>query len=155
MSLKYLFKATFTDGSTFEQPADDKSLLEDNRSSFFDFLQESASKQLKTFELKENTRLFPTTYLVDLTDGHFEINGAKIIATPEQNLTKSPQEYRLVYFREVKQFASVSAYMRKEGTGLIPVLDNNLENGHTEIVFFIGWQCTIAKKNYQQLIGIK
>lgn len=180
MGLKYLFKATFTDGSEFIQDPQDKSYIEENRSSFFDFLKlceggvihylpgidgqqmtaNIAPKKIHTFELFENKSigsLLPKRkkYLVDLIDGHFEIAGQHIIATPEQNLTKYPQEYRLIFFRERQQDTTVSATMVENKDGLIPHFHNYQDAGPERITYFIGWQCTIAGKNYQQLIGIK
>lgn len=166
MSLKYLYKATFIDGTTYEQPEDDSSVLMPGvKSSFYDFERMCEVKQLKSFEIYENKfARRRVSYLVDLIDGHFEINGTRIIATPSQNLTKAPQKYKLIYFRERQKDATATVTMEERDGKLVPIFSNDLINGEERLCFFIGWQCIveekndkeeIIEKNYQQLIGIK
>lgn len=72
MPLKYLFTATFADGSTIEQTAEDKSAIEpEKRSQFYDVMQRSEQTPLIAFVLKGEGH----EYGVDLRDGHFEIDG--------------------------------------------------------------------------------
>ena len=86
MALTYLFKATYLDGTVYQQTQEDTSCQDPKRSCFFDLKQE----QLKTFQLEGNGH----TYLVDLTDGHFELDGVPF-RFHEYPLT----DIKLVYFR--------------------------------------------------------
>lgn len=122
--LKYLFVAEYTDGSFFEQPADDRSkdhedLAEHNKSAFGDVEQ----GKLLAFHLVEVAEP-KTVYSVNLDSGKFAINGNKFYAN-DQNFEASAHELRLVFFREIQQ------PMTLEGMGE-PFINR----------YFIGWQCT-------------
>jgi len=67
--LKYLFGAVMENGSIFEQTAEDISTQDPQRSAFYDVNQEA----LRVFYLSDANHVF----LVDLQDGHFEIDGIK------------------------------------------------------------------------------
>lgn len=85
--MKYLFKALFKDGSIIEQTPEDKSLTTEGRNAFYDVLQRMG--EVRAFALYGDNN----EYLVDLEDGHFEVNQVPI------NLYNEPvSNLRLVYF---------------------------------------------------------
>ena len=65
--MKYLFIVEYKDGSHYHQSPDDCSQMGKNTSSFGDVRQEDVAR----FSLRGNGH----TYTVDLSDGHFEIDG--------------------------------------------------------------------------------
>ena len=132
--LKFLFKAELSDGSIFEQNPEDKSAIDpEKRSAFFDLLELTKTLDIVRFSIYDGV----DTYLVDLTDGHFEVNGMKFIARSEQ-LPEDFPKFRIVFFRQHQHTFNVG----------YDELSHN-------VTYFIGWQTTINGKNYQQTIGVK
>src|SRR3990167_2816987 len=84
--MKYLFEVEYKDGTFFKQNEEDVSLTDPKRSAFFDIKQE----EVKRFTLEGNGN----TFCVDLTDGHFEVNGVSFFMHDE-----SLTYFRLIYFR--------------------------------------------------------
>lgn len=123
--MKYLFTAQFNDGEEYRQTTEDKSLTIEGKSAFYDI----KDKQIKTFRLEGDGH----TYLVDLTDGHFEIDGVPFGVNEP---VSADEPLRLIYFRR--------NYIHHAGTEIIG----------TDRHFFIGWQTTVNGKNYQQIIQI-
>ncbi len=132
MTLFYLFKADFTDGTTYEQTPDDTSQLDpEKRSQFYDVLQ--SNKTVKKFSLTGNNH----TISVDLQDGHFEVDTFPIHLESDQ-LPTPPEKYELIFYRQ---------HSHEFNT------DSSRELGH-KVEYFLGWQCTINNKNYQQKMAI-
>lgn len=125
---KYLFKALFHDKTTIDQTADDNSIITPGKNSFYDVL-----KQL------ENVRAFAlynqetnNEYLVDLSDGHFEINQIPFKLHEEEYITN----IRLIYFRR--------NYIHS-GAG---------ETIH-EVHYFFGWQANDERgQNVKKLMKL-
>lgn len=89
--LKYLFTATFADGSTIEQTPEDVSARDPIRSCFFDVLETGRERGLVAFVLRGDGH----EYGVDLRDGHFEIDGVKFF------MHEKPEAgYELIFFRQ-------------------------------------------------------
>jgi hypothetical protein len=130
--LKYRFIAHFTDGTTFEQNPDDVSLLDPKRSSFYDLQQELSAKTLHSFTIFNDEH----TYAVDLLDGHFEIDGLAIWASPK-DLPAIPDRFELIYYRQ-----------HTHAFGL-----DGVEQTH-DIRFCFGWKCNLSGRSYQQTIGV-
>ena len=128
--LKYLFTAKYADGTSYIQNPEDISTIEpEKRSCFFDVNHE----QLVVFVLKGDGH----EYLVDLRDGHFEIDG-QLVEKEEKELTN----FRLIFFRQHTQSFFVSQIENK------PL-------SH-EIEYHFGWQANdIDGKNYQKIVKIK
>lgn len=123
--LKYLFTVTYKDGSTYEQNSEDRSITEpEKRSCFFDVHQDDVA----TFTLKGDGH----SYTVDLRDGHFEVDGVPF-AMHEEKLSN----FRLVFFRHHTHGFN-QAY----------------EELSHEIVYRMGWQCTVDGENYQKVMQI-
>ena len=87
--LHYVFRCKFRDGTHLFQTPDDVSAVDPKRSAFCDVVQRLA--EVQTFSITNGRN----TYLVDLRDGHFEVNGVKFYAAPPTGGT-----YELVYFRQ-------------------------------------------------------
>lgn len=126
--LDFLFVAETYDGHLIKQPENDISPLDPTKSSFYDVLQH----KIKRFSLVGKGMIFT----VDLTDGHYEVNGNIVY-------TKRPPgkcELRLVYYRQVQQRLAVGA---DGGQKMMPI-----------VRYFIGWQATLRGKNYNFELGV-
>jgi len=123
--MKYLFEVEYKDGTFFKQNEEDVSLTDPKRSAFFDIKQE----EVKRFTLEGNGN----TFCVDLTDGHFEVNGVSFFMHDE-----SLTDFRLIYFRRHRhQFNR----------------ETREELSH-EVTFRFGWQATLDGKNIQRVMEI-
>lgn len=130
--LKYHFEALFFDGSIITQTPEDISALDPIRSQFYDVVQRM--DEVHRFSLTDGKNV----YLVDLTDGHFEINGITFNTQDPSNVPPA-SKWRLIFFRRHQHHFRV-------GT--------TEEIGHT-IEYHIGRQTTTPQgKNYQQTISI-
>ena len=128
MALKYLFSAKYKDGSIYEQNPEDISITDPLRSCYFDLKQE----EIELFELTDKKNY----YLVDLSDGHFEINNVPFYlhdkALPLINM-------RLIFFRQHTHTLS----------------EGNKYQSH-EIMYRYGWQANDEKgNNIQHIIEIE
>ena len=142
--LRYLFTAQFNDGTMLEQTQDDVSKTNPKKSAFFDVLNDTRKLErfwlLEIYKNVDLDRITPSKYLVDLTDGHFEINGNSFFLH-EQTIDESKKlsDFRLIYFRRVQQ-------------------SMNLTSGEasTKTMFMIGWQANYADgKNEKRILFIK
>lgn len=89
MPLRYLFQATYKDGTVYKQNEEDKSVTEpDTRSCFFDVKQD----EVKTFFVFNDNH----TYSVNLEDGHFEIDGVPVFMHTDPRW----KDFRLIYYRQ-------------------------------------------------------
>lgn len=136
--LKYLFTATYSDGSTFTQNAEDKSAIDPvKRSAFYDV----DHSKLVTFSLQGEGH----SYLVDLRTGHFEIDGVI-----QPSTTKKPIEnLRLIYYRQHTHTFKLGGQIpgAEGGEAKTRELDHS-------VVYVIGWQCTVDGENCQEVIRI-
>src|SRR5690349_8203964 len=89
--LKYLFSAEYKDGSFFDQTPEDVSKTNPEKSCFHDVKHD----QLIRFGLTDGVN----TYVLDLRDCHFELNGIPFKIEHEQHL----KNIRLIYFRKVQR----------------------------------------------------
>lgn len=97
--LKYLWEATFLDGHTITQPADDRyskhdDKAEHNPSAFRDILDYQKKSPLAFFALIGQEK--PNIYTVSIVNGGFYVNNATF------SLEQSPLELKdrkLIYFR--------------------------------------------------------
>lgn len=138
--LKYLFVAEFMDGSIKEQTPADVSKLDPSRSEFYDVLH--AGKAIKRFSLVGEGN----TITVDLVTGLFTINQLLVLLESEK-LPLRPEKFDLIFYRQHTHSLNVE-YELKTG---IPV--SSEPAGHS-CEYFIGWQCNINGKNYQQKIAV-
>jgi hypothetical protein len=137
MPLKYLFTATFADGSKLVQTLEDQSVLEpDKRSAFFDVLAKAKQTPLVRFELTEGEQ----TYAVDLTDGHFEHNG--VVFAVSDGLDPNEAQNLAGATREIVFWRRHSHEIR---------MMDGVELGHN-VRYDLGWQANVNGKNVQRLI---
>ena len=130
MPLKYLFTATFADGSVIEQDANDISKLDPKkRSMFYDVLAYSEKSPMVSFLLKGNGH----EYKVDLQDGHFEIDGISFLM--HEDILPF---YRVVFFRNHTHSFNVGQVKSEEISH--------------DIVYRMGWQSTYRGTNYQRVM---
>jgi|SRR6185369_13462726 len=137
MDLKYLFECEFQDGSIITQSADDVSKINPTRSRFFDVLKKDKETPIIRFALTgENTYL-----LVDLRDGHFELNGVSFDChetLPEENPLR-----RLIFYRQ-----------HTHNFNHVPTTGETEQLSH-DIAYCIGWQATISGKSFKETITLK
>lgn len=122
--LDYLFVAETNDG-IIEQDQLDESQIVRGKSRFYDVLQ----AHVKKFSLVGKGHIFS----IDLTDGHYEIDGKTFYTkTPPTN-----SELKLIYYRQVEQ------KITSDFNTLTPTTR-----------YFIGWQANHRGKNYKFELGV-
>jgi len=88
--MKYLFKALFENGKVLEQNDSDISLINPQKSCFYDVLhEESNGNPVTLFELHGDSK----TIGVNLLNGSFHVNGVNF------SLYENPVDLKLIYFR--------------------------------------------------------
>lgn len=153
LKLRYLFTATFQDGTTIEQTPEDVSkfsppVKDENgelkgKSRFFDVLEYEKESPLVQFSLKEVSRLGVLFNQVDLdlTTGIFTVNGLQVNIAEQLFIPQAP--LRLIYVRETHIQQDVS---QKTGK----MVDERFYVNR----FLIGWQTLWKNQNYQCTIAI-
>lgn len=141
MSLAYLFRAEFFDGSVIEQTQEDRSMLVEGKSQFYDVLQRESD--LARFSLVNSEG---GAVSVDLTTGTFTFLGESLPyhdpsagELDEVLHSRGLVPFRLIYFRRVYQTRTVGP----EG-----VVDS------TTTHFFIGWRLTHSGVCYKQTLRL-
>ena len=122
--MKYLFRVEYKDGEVFNQNPKDMSKQDPKRSAYFDIDQ----GRIKTFSL-----IGDHSFLVDLEDGHFEVNGVSFSMHDEPF-----SDFRLIFFRRHRHNFNLKYQ----------------ELSH-EITYRMGWQCTKDGKNHQRIMEIE
>jgi hypothetical protein len=132
MALKYLFGVQYLDGSQFYQTQEDKSETREGGSAFTDVNQEQVHIfQLANWEAAAVDMHTPERYLVDLTDGHFEVGGFPFFA----QIPPVGSKLRLIYFRRTRIHMQIGG-----------------EEIAREVEYHFGWQTTCDGRNYQQTL---
>ncbi len=134
MALAYLFECHFSDGTILQQTEEDLSAVDPTRSAFYDVAQRL--DDVEVFGLFNDDH----TIVVDLRDGHFEIDGLPFKVVGQDELPEGDHKFRLIYFRRHRHTVAM-------GEGLPEELAHTIE-------FHVGWQTTIDGKNYQQTIAV-
>ncbi len=136
--LKYLFSVKFTDGTTYTQNADDRSLIEPEiRSCFYDVMQAiEKGKKIEYFVLSDGK----DSYLVDLIDGHFEVNGKGFFMHNRRDLT----DFRIIFYRQHTRIV----FYRQQTHAV------DIDEQEHEITYCLGWQTTEDGKNTQRIMEI-
>jgi hypothetical protein len=126
--LRYLFGVHYADGREYFQAADDHSELNPEKSSYYDVLQaQESGQQIHLFQLEGQGH----KYLVDLRDGHFEIDGAPFyvqIPPPDAQLS-------LDYFRRRRHHANATYRMEDGAMRLV-----DLQDSGQECEYHFGWK---------------
>jgi hypothetical protein len=128
----HLFVAEYKDGEQYEQGQLDQSLQDENKNAFYDIFYQPIKPlaDLIRFSLIGKYH----KYTVDLTDGHFEIDGVPFKQHEEDFLT----DFRLIYFRRHQ----VDTVVGGEQDGQVT----------DSFEYHLGWQATHQGKNYQSSI---
>jgi hypothetical protein len=150
--LRYLFKVVYQDGTVFEQRPDDRSVLEEGRSAFFDatvrvdernnLAVDAHGTPLRRHDLAAFV-LYPQLddegpiCLVDLMDGHFELNGA-----PFWLHTGQIGPLRLLFSRRHTHNFNVAVVIGADGD---PNMGPPVEQEH-RIAYRVGWQGLVDGK---------
>ena len=130
MALAYLFECHFNDRTFIQQTQEDASTTTPGKNAFYDVLQRI--NDVVAFGVFNDDH----AYVVDLRDGHFDIDGVPFKAEPFDFPTGHDQPYRLIYFKRHTH----SVTLGQDG------------EDHT-IGYYLGWQITVDGKNYQQTIS--
>jgi hypothetical protein len=130
-TLTYLFTCRFTDGSVIQQTPEDVSRLDASCSAFYDVLQRI--DEVESFIIKKYDA--PHTYMVDLRDGHFEIDGVPFFVSSEE--LPGEAKFRLIYFHR---------HQHNQGQSMMGDVSS--------IAYHIGWQTTIDGKNFRTMISV-
>jgi hypothetical protein len=127
--LKYLFGVHYKDGSEFFQSPSDVSSTDPKRSAFFDVRQD----EVELFQLRGDPRgqKAGRAFVVDLRDGHFEIDGAPFFAA----VPPAGSTLRLIFFRRHRHHFNIGMK----------------EIGH-EVEYHFGWQTTVEGVNHKQTL---
>jgi hypothetical protein len=133
--LSYLFTCHFKDGTVIQQTAEDVSKVDPTRSAFYDVVQRL--EEVKTFTIiKQDARQH--TFMVDLRNGHFEIDGVQFYASAKGELPDEAK-FRLIYFHRHQH----------------KIVQGQTMSGD-DIQYFIGWQTNLLNgNNVQQTISVK
>lgn len=144
--LAYLFEAHFLDGSMIQQTQDDRSAIDpERRSAFYDVAQRI--DEVAYFGIWNDQHRF----VVDLRDGHFEVDGVAFFAEPRAHLATSDGKptippggkFRLVYFRDRQQDLHVGA-------------NGSMTPGEQRIAFRLGWEYTAPDgRKFEQTIVVQ
>lgn len=121
VALKYLFTVEYKDGSTYKQNEQDVSFQDSSRSCFYDVAQR-LDEVIKFSISGENN-----TFLVDMSDGSFEVNGTSFYMH-DRDLTL--RDARLIFYRQHTHKVNASC-----------------EELSHDIVYCIGWQANDEKGN--------
>lgn len=141
--MKYLFTVLLSDGTYIEQTSEDicKADQEARAKGIGDQLFKSAYYDVLEAEKKGNKPMVfvlmgdNKDYLIDLRDGHFEVNGAPFYMHEHNADFK---EYRLIYYRNRRKF-----------------FDQAWAEVGEETIYNIGWQATVNGENVQYVLSIK
>lgn len=163
--LKYLFAVRFMDGEEYFQPANDEPTMTEGGSSFtyVDRRDDIHLFQLTGLGVCGSCQACTTggplcrtpievKFLVDLTDGHFEINGSPFFASQSEHGFKFPpgQKFKLLYYRTV---------IREQKTDFRLSENRQWEQqGHSKqtpvrLQYHIGWETEVAGVKYRQTIA--
>ena len=134
MTHAYLFTCRLNDGTIIQQTQEDVSQEDTTRSAFFDVVQRI--EDVETFSIKKYDA--PHNYMVDLRDGHFEIDGIPFQVSSEE--LPGEAKFRLIYFHRHQHRVVQGQVMSGNGAS---------------IRYHIGWQTTIDGKNFQSMISVQ
>lgn len=147
LHLAWLFQANFRDGTFIQQTPEDVSALDPGRSAFYDVLQRT--DELVSFGLFQPDS--PYTVAVDITTGHFEINGFPIMPQPVSGpVIPAGGRFELLYFRDHQQDLVQTVTIGEDGE---PV-EVKREKGEHRISYRLGWKYTHGTREWVQTIVV-
>jgi hypothetical protein len=147
---RWLFVATFKDGSVFSQTQEDISLTRtDGTGSAFTDVREymESGNALEKFELVNDAEKQVAS--VDMTTGAFIINGVPFHA---HNQYFEPEKYplKLIYFRETRVDQNVNATIQED----MSIDSQVVGTRHYVNRYFIGWETLVNGQNKQSTIAV-
>lgn len=145
--LDYLFGAQFSDGSEYHQNADDTSVTGAG-SAFSDLVPRLEEITLFQLEGRGNR------YLVDLRDGHFEVNGVPLVAGDPAVDIPIDAKRRLIYFRRVHQTREDDVQVIGHDESGQPIYANLGQRNITHVAYHLGYQCEVDGKNHKVTISV-
>lgn len=158
--LTHLFAAELLDGTRIEQTPADVSAVDPSRSRFFDLCVKQEDGQVAQDSLgravtRDDIAFFGIVdtrvphgpmFMVDLRDGHFEINGQVFRAEPvASNTIPAGGKYRLLYFRDHQQ--DVILEVGEHG--------DTQRFGDHRIAYRFGWEYTVGERRWEQTIVVE
>lgn len=149
-NLTYTFGVHFKDGSEYFQTPEDVSVKGKFSGSAFSDIKDRLA-EIELFQLEGNGKRI----VVDLRDGHFEIDGfAVLVGDPSVHIPQDT-ERRLVYFRRVSQVAGYDVKCVGHGADGAPIWESTGEyRTRTAIQYHVGWQATVNGKNHQVTMAV-
>lgn len=162
LELKYLFCGLLEDGSVIEQTEEDKSQYTEGRNAFYELLEVDAEGNPKchpgdgSLVCRSDIALFQLEdgihrYLVDLRDGHFEVQHGKgnRIVGAHFYLGFPPMgaKLSLFYFKRRRHHTNVSGTVQADLT----VIADDMKEISQECEYHFGWE-TLDKKHRGEMI---
>lgn len=162
LELKYLFCAMLKDGTVVEQNEADTSSRVEGKNAFYDLLEVDEEGNPKTHSddgkliCKDDIALFQLEdgehrYLVDLTDGHFEVQhpkGKKIVGAHFYlGFPPIGSKLRLFYYRVRRHHTNVSGTVQED----LSIKVEKMEEISQECEYHFGWE-TEDKKHKAEMI---
>lgn len=152
--LDYLFAAEFLDGSRLEQTPEDVSASHPTKSAFYDLCQHNEYGGVLTDEhglalVRDDIAFFGITngehfYVVDLRDGHFELDHMPFFPQPTAYPDIPPGgRFSLLYFRDHQQ-------------DIIMAPDGSQTLGAHRMAYRLGWEYSLPDgRKWQQTIIVR
>lgn len=136
-SFKWLFRATFDDGTVIEQTQEDKSALQPSGSAFTDVVSHESRPTIFSLVNQENG----DEVSVDLKTGNFMANGLAVCAHG-QFFEPLKYDLDLVYFRETRVDSETNV------DGDVKIVRHYVNR------YFIGWKAVVNGKDKQVTIAV-
>jgi hypothetical protein len=152
-TLTYFFEAEYYDGRIYKQNQEDASVKyppvrDENghlqgKSCMSDIQEDVDNFLIKRFTLVGKGNKIT----VNLDTGLFEVNGLQVLLESTK-LPALPEHFRLRYYRQVTVDQNITY---DKGNGEIQKVE---QAGEAFLEYFIGWECEIAGKQYEQKIAV-
>lgn len=148
--MTYTFGVHFADGTEYFQTPEDVSVNGASSGSAFSDIKDRLD-EIELFQLQGNGQ----TILVDLRDGHFELNGFPMtVGDPDVEIPKNVRR-RLIYFRRVRQSINYGVrYIGQDANGNALYEEVGGQSRGTSVQHHIGWQATVGEKNYKVTVAV-
>lgn len=140
MTLRYLFRALFEDGTEIEQTPEDVSCVDPRKSAFYDVISKTNSR-LCFFQISDS---HGNSFSVNLQDGHFEANNLPMWLQPVATDTIPPGgRYELIYCRDHRHQFQIGG-------------DGAVQEDNHQVGFRIGWNYAAPDgRTYTQCLVVR
>jgi hypothetical protein len=152
--LKYLFTVLFNDGEEYFQTPDDVAIRDpepgcERGSAFSDVVPRLADVQL--FQLSSHD----TTLLLDLRDGHFELNDIPFSAGDPAVQFGPGTKRKLIYFRRTFQTRQTDVICTGQGPNGPTFEQVGEQRNAVYQEFHLGWEAEFKGKNHTVTIVLR